>query len=667
MPLSLGQLLQNRYHINALLGQGGMGAVYDGYDTRLNIRVAIKENQLATREAQQQFEREAQLLASLRHANLPRVTDHFVIPGEGQYLVMDFIEGDDLKQIMDKSGPQPQADVVRWADGVLDALIYLHGRNVIHRDIKPANIKITPGGGAVLVDFGIAKDVSATPGVTTTGARALTPGFAAPEQYGIEGLGHTDPRSDIYALGATMYALLSGEAPPDVLSRIARPGKFIPLARRELNLDSALAEVIDRAMMVEQGDRFQSAAEMKLALHGQAPSTLSVAPTIAADPMMTVPVPPESAAPARPSSPMQLAWIAIGAIVLIGLGVLLTGGGGRLTAIFANPTPTSAIEIPTATNQPSPTFTAAPAPTETQGPPSPTAPPPSTPIPDTPTVVPFTPTATLIGGGAGQIAFISNREGNFEIYTMPIGGSGFAEATRLTNAPAEDSAPVWSPDGSQIAFQTKRHGNWEIYLMQADGANQTRLTNNSSDDISPNWSPDGKQIVLVSFRDGNRELYFMNADGSGQTRLTSTAGNEGSPVWSPDGKKLAFESNRDGRWQVFVMDADGSNQARLTNTANAEDALHPRWSPDGGKILFDTNLHGKTEIYVMAADGSARTRLTTNEANDYEPAWSPDGTKILFVSERDGNPELYVMDADGSNPKRLTSNLGPDLSPAWRP
>lgn len=665
MPLTLGQLLQNRYRINALLGQGGMGAVYDGYDTRLNIRVAIKENQLVTEEARLQFEREAQLLASLRHVNLPRVTDHFVIPGEGQYLVMDFIEGDDLKQTMDKGGAQSEANVLHWADGVLEALIYLHGRNVIHRDIKPANIKITPGGAAVLVDFGIAKDVSATPGVTTTGARALTPGFAAPEQYGIEGMGHTDGRSDIYALGATMYAVLSGEAPADVLSRIARPGKFVPLARRELAISPIVAETIDKAMMVEQGDRFQSAADMKLALHGESPSTLSVAPTLAVDPMATISLSPESKAPLRSNPMMQIVWIVVGAIVLIGLGVVLTGGGGRLAALFAAPTPTIAVEVPTATT--SPTVTLIAAPTATPAPPTSTEPPPSTSIPATSTPAPFTPTATLIGGSQGEIAFISNRDGNFEIYTLPIGRGGFPQPTRLTTASAEDRAPAWSPDGSQIAFQTKRHGNWEIYVMQADGSAQTRLTNNSSDDVSPNWSPDGKQILFTSFRDGNREIYLMNADGSGQTRLTSTTGNEGSPVGSPDGSKIAFESNRDGRWQIFVMEADGSNQTRLTNNGNVEDALNPSWSPDGSKILFDTNLHGNLEIYVMAADGANRTRLTSVDGNDYEPVWSPDGTLILFVSERDGNPELYMMAADGSTPKRLTSELKLDLSPAWRP
>jgi serine/threonine protein kinase len=226
MPLSPGQLLLDRYRIDALIAQGGMGAVYDAFDTRLNIRCAIKENQLGTESALRQFEREAQLLAKLRHPNLPRVTDHFLIPGQGQYLVMDFVEGEDLGRRLKRLGPLPEADARRWAEVVLSALAYLHARGVIHRDIKPGNIKFTPEGETVLVDFGIAKEMSGEGGPTTTGARGLTPGFAPPEQYG--GTGRTDARSNLYAFGATLYALLTGAPPADAFMRLTDPHTFAP-------------------------------------------------------------------------------------------------------------------------------------------------------------------------------------------------------------------------------------------------------------------------------------------------------------------------------------------------------------------------------------------------------------------------------------------------------
>ena len=269
MPLAPEQILRDRYRIDALIGQGGMGAVYDGWDASLHIRVAIKENQIFTEAAQRQFEREARLLAALKHPNLPRVIDHFFIPGQGQYLVMDFIEGEDLKQRLAGSGPQPEADVLRWAENILNALAYLHKRNIIHRDVKPANIKITPDDEAVLVDFGIAKEYGEAGGVTTTGARGLTPGFASPEQYGL-GTGGTNARSDLYSFAATLYALLTGEVPADALSRMMKPEKFVPVARRALNVSRPFAEAIDKALALDPDDRFASAAEMKAALRGEA-------------------------------------------------------------------------------------------------------------------------------------------------------------------------------------------------------------------------------------------------------------------------------------------------------------------------------------------------------------------------------------------------------------
>jgi len=203
MNLVPGQLLNSRYRIVKLLGQGGFGAVYRAWDTNLHGPVAVKENFDPSPASQNQFAREASMLFLLRHNNLPRVIDHFNIPGQGQYLVMDFIEGEDLQAMLDQTGgPLDEATVLPWIEQVCDALEYMHSQNppVIHRDIKPANIKITPQGQAILVDFGIAKTFD--PNLATTqGARAVTPGFSPNEQYG---QGRTDARTDVYALGATL-------------------------------------------------------------------------------------------------------------------------------------------------------------------------------------------------------------------------------------------------------------------------------------------------------------------------------------------------------------------------------------------------------------------------------------------------------------------------------
>jgi len=179
MPLKKGTRLKERYRIEGVLGQGGMGAVYHAFDENLGVAVAVKENLFTTAEYARQFEREARILASLRHANLPRVTDHFVIEGEGQYLVMDFIQGGDLRERLEHSGSVPEAEALPWFLEICDALAYLHSRRppILHRDIKPGNIKIMPDGRAILVDFGLAKIVEHG-GTTTTGAKAMTPGFS---------------------------------------------------------------------------------------------------------------------------------------------------------------------------------------------------------------------------------------------------------------------------------------------------------------------------------------------------------------------------------------------------------------------------------------------------------------------------------------------------------
>lgn len=244
MPLEINQFIRaNRYRIDAYLAKGGMGAVYRGWDTSLNIPVAIKENLVTTETSQKQFSMEAQILARLSHPNLPRVTDYFIVPDIGQYLVMDYIEGEDLQQMLKRLGVLPEPEALNWIAQVCDALAYLHSQPspIIHRDIKPGNIKIKADGTAVLVDFGIAK-VFDHATATTMGAKAVTPGYSPPEQYGN---GTTDPRSDVYALGATLYTLLTGQQPPESIKRAVGSAE-LPAPR---TLNPSISPQIERAIM----------------------------------------------------------------------------------------------------------------------------------------------------------------------------------------------------------------------------------------------------------------------------------------------------------------------------------------------------------------------------------------------------------------------------------
>lgn len=678
MAIAIGHTLHDRYRIDALLGQGGMGAVYDAWDLRLGIRCAVKENLLGTDAAQSQFEREARLLATLRHPNLPRVSDHFVIPGQGQYLVMDFVEGEDLKHRLENFGALPEADVLKWARQILDALAYLHKRNIIHRDIKPANIKVTPAGDAVLVDFGIAKQMDVAGGVTQTGAQGLTPGFAPPEQYG---LGRTDASSDVYAVGATLYVMITGDIPADALSRMTKPEKFVPLSRHPLNINQPLAEAIDRALAMEPQERFTNAEEMLAALQAEAtvrPLPITELgtpnrPTVSPPP----PSPPDAdtsrASTGPASSPMLQSvtrptpmrwgcWVAgglAGLVLIVGLIGLSMSGLQAMGTWFAPPTSTS-------TSTPTMTLTVTPTPSAT-----PTTTPSVTPTP--------TPQPTPLGGGQGKIAFASNRDhgGNLkEIYVMNLDGS---EQTALTDNPADNEVPTWSADGRQLAFYSFREGNAEIYSMNADGSQVRNLTFNPGNEFDPAWSPNGAQIAFTSDRDGNREIYVMGSDGLGQVNLTQNSSTDISATWSPDSTRIAFASDRDGNWEVYVMNADGSNLFRVTDSPTFDG--QPNWSRDGQWLLFVSDRDGNLEVYrqnmAEALNGRLNTgvtRLTNNPARDWYAAWSPDGAWIAFTSDRSGTNQIYLMDvaaalvdASDAAVRRLTENSAEDFTPAWQP
>ena len=266
-------ILQGRYRIVRQLGQGGMGAVYEAIDQRLDTTVALKETLFADERLRKQFEREARLLARLHHPALPRVSDHFS-EGDGQFLVMQFIPGDDLSEMMTRRrGPFPSAQVLTWADQLLDALDYLHTQDpqIVHRDIKPQNLKLTTRGQIILLDFGLAKGQAGDISRVTTSASIFgyTPNYAPLEQ--IQGLG-TDARSDLYSLGATLYHLVTGVKPPDALTRAAAivngqpdPLQLASVANPTVSPD--LDTFLTKAMAQAREQRYANAADMRKDLH----------------------------------------------------------------------------------------------------------------------------------------------------------------------------------------------------------------------------------------------------------------------------------------------------------------------------------------------------------------------------------------------------------------
>ena len=359
-----------------------MGAVYEAIDQRLDTTVALKETLFSEERLRKQFEREARLLARLHHPALPRVSDHFS-EGDGQFLVMQFIPGDDLSEMMTrKRSPFPPNQVLTWADQLLDALDYLHTQDpqIVHRDIKPQNLKLTSRGQIILLDFGLAKGQAGDISRVTTAASIFgyTPNYAPLEQ--IQGLG-TDSRSDLYALGATLYHLITNVKPPDALTRAAaivngQPDPLLKASEVNAAIAPEVDDVLAKAMAQNREQRYASAADMRKALH----STEQASTVVERGEAQTVlfPPPPNTVAPStqtvatprtvaatgettvvrrKEGGPGKLVPVAIAAIVLV---LVVCGAFGLYALKNRNHNVTQApVETPTPigglTNTPSPT------------------------------------------------------------------------------------------------------------------------------------------------------------------------------------------------------------------------------------------------------------------------------------------------------------------------
>jgi Tol biopolymer transport system component len=304
-----------------------------------------------------------------------------------------------------------------------------------------------------------------------------------------------------------------------------------------------------------------------------------------------------------------------------------------------------------------------------------------------------------------QIAFASNRDGNWEIYLTDLDGRN---QTRLTRRDSQDRFPLWSPDRSQIAFGSQVGGDhWELWVMNADGTNPRflstqivakgniqwshdgrrivfaaevggdaeifsvdvasgriiRLTNSTGEDADPSWSPDDSQIVFSSTRDGNSEIYAMPADGTQLRRLTNHAVPDGSPAWSPDGSRIAFVSTRDGDRDVYLVGFDDGRLERLTTGAHVtNDGL--RWSPNGSYVAVQTAERDNYDIQLVRMADHERRAIAATPAFDGQFSWSAAGDQLAFISERDGFDAVYVTDLVGKQSRLSTT---PSLNPEWSP
>jgi Tol biopolymer transport system component len=287
-----------------------------------------------------------------------------------------------------------------------------------------------------------------------------------------------------------------------------------------------------------------------------------------------------------------------------------------------------------------------------------------------------TPAPTPVGGGSGEIAYVSNITGIPQIWLMNADGTAHQQITNIDDGACQ---PAWSPDGTRLVYISPCASNQETYpgaslfLINADGNGWVQLPTQPGGDFDPVWSPDGKSIIFTSLRDFNRaQIYQLNLEDNSVRSLSNNTVRDAQPFWSPDGSQIAFISTRRGPYQIWTMDKDGGNATLFSRSGSLKNS-HPVWSPDGSVILFtQSEVLGGIPRLIAARleEGEFReTRITQELTPMREATYSPDGFWVAFESWPDGtNHDIYIMTSNnGLGLQKLTEDPSLEFDPVWRP
>ncbi len=580
MALAAGTRL-GPYEITGALGAGGMGEVYRARDNRLGRDVAIKvlpASFAADAERLQRFEVEAQAAGRLNHPNVLTVYDVGAHPstGSGQgapYLVTELLEGETLRdRLKSATGTDLRAQTPLSVRKTLDigrqvalGLAAAHTAGIVHRDLKPENVFLTTDGRAKILDFGLARMTERATGdpsiatalqVTDPGTVLGTVGYMSPEQ--VRGKA-ADARSDLFALGAMLFEMAGGrraferDSSADTMAAILKEDPP-DLSASGMLVPPALDRLIRRCLEKNPDERFQSARDLAFAIEALDGSS-SGSTTISG----TAPVIADARQAAR-----RLGWILAAAAIIVAAAGGYFVGRGHGTRAASGSSSTPALKLRQLT------FGAR-----------------SLSMP------------ALSTDGA-NIAFVDNATGNQDIYVQRVGGES---ATNVTNSPAEDTMPVWSPDGLRIAFRSSRDGGG-IFIMGSAGESVRRIT---TEGFNPAWSPDGKELAY-----------------SDQQVLSPFVRQSGATLWRVDTVTGAKTKVYDG------------------------DAVQPSWSPDGRLLVFWglPSTSGHRAIWTIAATGGQPSLLVDTDAMNWNPVWSRDGQHVYFLSDREPPMNIWRIPVD---------------------
>ena len=575
MPISVGTLL-GPYEVVAPIGAGGMGEVYRARDTRIGREVAIKvlpPTFALDSDRLRRFELEARAAGTLNHPNLVTVYDLGTDNGT-PYVAMELLEGETLREKLELNGAAvrlPIRKAIDYSVQIANGLAAAHEKGIVHRDLKPENIFITKDGRAKILDFGLAKLKPGTAdGIseartqqrdTSPGTIVGTAGYMSPEQVRGQQVDH---RSDIFSFGAILYEMLSGRRAFKGDSSVETMNAILKEDPPELTAaDGGIPPVIDlvvrHCLEKNREERFQSARDLAFDLERISSVSGSSQAIV---------------------SKSRMRWLA----------------------------------------------------------------------------------PAIIAAIAVIMALVAAWRAGYRAANAVKPASSVRTFTLLTNQAGVEDFPSLAPEGKTFVYVSKASGKADIYFKRVDGRNAINLTKDSqADNTQPVFSPDGSQIAFRSERDGGG-IFIMGATGESVRRLTDFGFN---PTWSPDGSEIAVGTEstelqpqaRPGSGVIDVIDVRTGTKREIVDLAH--DGVQPSWSPHGDRIAFwaIVGSGGQRDLFTVDPHAADPTRtivqVTNDPALDWNPVWSPNGKYLYFGSDRDGTMNLWRVAMDEHSGKPL--------------